>query len=91
MIDNGQPGYSETGTWSTAVGGFNGTNRVAKTRDHGGGATATATWNFTGVASGSYDVYVTFAGKSSYSTAAPFTVVDGGTSWARRSSTSRSW
>ena len=31
VIDNGQPGYSETGSWSTVVGGFNGTNRVAKT------------------------------------------------------------
>ena len=37
VIDNGQPGYSETGSWSTAVGGFNGTNRVAKTT-HGSGS-----------------------------------------------------
>ena len=62
VIDNGQPGYSETGTWSTAVGGFNGTNRVAQTT-HGSGATATATWSFTGVASGLVDVYVTFASQ----------------------------
>ena len=27
-IDNGQPGYSETGTWTTSPGGFNGANRV---------------------------------------------------------------
>ncbi len=73
VIDNGQPGYSELGLWSTAVGGFNGTNRVAKTTTHGG-HTASATWNFTGLPSGSYDVYVTFAGKSMYSTAAPFSV-----------------
>ena len=78
MIDNGQAGYSETGTWNTAVGGFNGTNRVAQTT-HGSGATATATWSFSGVASGSYDVYVTFASKSTYSKAAPFSVADGGT------------
>ncbi len=49
VIDNGQPGYSETGSWSTAVGGFNGTNRVARTVT-ARSATATATWDFTGVA-----------------------------------------
>ena len=47
VIDNGQPGYAETGTWSTVTGGFNGTNRVAQT-SHGSGATATASWTFTG-------------------------------------------
>ncbi len=78
VIDNGQTGYSETGSWSTATGGLNGTNRVARTT-HGSGNTATATWSFTGVASGSYDVYVTFASKSNYSKAAPFSVADGGT------------
>ena len=79
MIDNGQAGYSETGSWSTAVGGFNGTNRVARAV-HAGGPTAKATWDFTGVGATLVDVWVTFAGKSGYSTAAPFTVYDGGTS-----------
>jgi len=78
VIDNGQSGYSETGSWNTATGGFNGTNRVARTTQ-GSGATATATWSFTGVPSGSYDVYVTFATKSIYSKSAPFSVADGGT------------
>ena len=68
VIDNGQPGYAETGSWSTAVGGFNGTNRVAATAD-GKTPTATASWTFSGLASGSYEVYVTYAGKSSYSNA----------------------
>jgi hypothetical protein len=79
VIDNGQTGYSETGSWNSAVGAFNGTNRVAKTT-HGSGSTATATWSFTGVGAGSFDVYVTFASKSSYSKSAPFSVADGGTS-----------
>jgi len=78
VIDNGQTGYSETGSWNTATGGFNGTNRVTQTT-HGSGSTATATWSFTGLAAGSYDVYVTFATKSVYSKAAPFSVADGGT------------
>ena len=78
MIDNGQPGYSETGSWSTVLGGFNGTNRAAKTTN-GKAATATAAWNFTGLATGQYYIYITYAGKSSYATAAPFSVFDSGT------------
>jgi hypothetical protein len=76
VIDNGQPGYAETGSWSTATGGFNGTNRVAKTL-RAGGAAASATWTFTGLSSGTYEVFITYAGKSTYSSAVPFTVYDG--------------
>jgi hypothetical protein len=80
VIDNGQAGYSETGTWNTVVGGFNGTNRNSRTVQHGN-PTATATWDFTGLSTNfTYDVYVTFGTKSGYSKAAPFTVYDGGTS-----------
>ena len=78
VIDNGQPGYSETGSWSTAVGGFNGTNRIART-SRGGTPTATAEWSFTGLAPASYQVFVTFAGKPNYAKTAPFTVLDSGT------------
>jgi protocatechuate 3,4-dioxygenase beta subunit/methionine-rich copper-binding protein CopC len=77
-IDNGQAGYAETGSWSTVGGGFNGSNRVATTT-HGSGNTATATYDFTGLAAGQYDVYVTFFGKNTYTAAAPFSVYDGGT------------
>ena len=76
VIDNGQPGYAETGPWSTATGGFNGTNRVAKTLQ-AGGAAASATWTFTSLSSGKYEVFITYAGKSTYSSAVPFTVYDG--------------
>ena len=80
VIDNGQAGYAETGAWNTVTGGFNGTNRVAQT-SHGSGATATASWTFTGLNPAFvYDVYVTFASKGNYSKAAPFTVYDGSTS-----------
>jgi protocatechuate 3,4-dioxygenase beta subunit len=84
VIDNGQPGYSETGSWSTALGGFNGTNRISRTA-RGKGATATAAWNFSGLAAGSYDVYVTFAGKPNYATNAPFSALDSGTTLGRTS------
>jgi protocatechuate 3,4-dioxygenase beta subunit len=77
-IDNGQAGYSETGSWSTVGGGFNGSNRVATTTQ-GSANTDTATYDFTGLAAGQYDVYVTFFGKHTYSSAAKFSVSDGGT------------
>jgi protocatechuate 3,4-dioxygenase beta subunit len=77
VIDNGQPGYAETGSWSTVVGGFNGTNRVARTL-RPSGQSATASWTFTGLPTGTtYFVYITYAGKSSYSTAAPYSVNGG--------------
>ena len=72
VIDNGQPGYSETGTWSTAVGGFNGTNRVAKTSRSGGTRPRPRGTSPAWLRRRTY-VYVTYAGKSGYSTAAPFT------------------
>ncbi|MGZ3469800.1 MAG: golvesin C-terminal-like domain-containing protein, partial [Isosphaeraceae bacterium] len=78
VIDNGQPGYSETGSWSTVMGGFTGTNRVAKTVQ-AGGPPSTATWNFSSISPATYDVYVTFAGKSGYSEAVPYTVYNGST------------
>ncbi len=79
VIDNGQPGYAETGSWSTAPGGYGGTSRIAATTS-GSVATATASWTFNGLTSGSYAVYVTYVGHSTYSAAAPFTVYDGGSS-----------
>jgi methionine-rich copper-binding protein CopC len=78
VIDNGQAGYSETGTWKTVPGGYNGTNRLAR-NVHGGHPTSTATWDFFGVPNGTYDVYLTYLNKAINSTAAPFTVFDGGT------------
>ena len=84
-IDNGQAGYTETGSWYTSVGGLDGTNRIARTVQKGK-ATATATWDFTGLSSSTtYDVYVTFGSKSQYSKAAPFTVYDGTTSLGTQS------
>jgi protocatechuate 3,4-dioxygenase beta subunit len=78
-IDNGQTGYAESGSWSTTAGAFDGANRVAKTMG-GGGGTSAATWTFSGLSSGKYEVFITFAGKGTYSSAAPFTVSNGSTS-----------
>jgi hypothetical protein len=84
VIDNGQAGYSETGAWNMVVGGFNGSNRVSRTVPSNP-ATATATWDFTGVGNALVDVWVTYAGKGGYSSAARFTVFDGGTSLGTQS------
>ena len=85
VIDNGQAGYTETGSWINSVGGLDGTNRIARTVQRGN-ATAAATWDFTGLSSSStYDVYVTFGSKSQYSSAAPFTVYDGSKSLGTQS------
>ena len=91
VVDNSSTsGYAETGTWSTVVGGLDGTNRVARTT-HGTGNTATATFTFSGLSTGmTYDVYITYAGKPIYSKAAPFSVNDGARSSRPRSSTNRS-
>jgi hypothetical protein len=80
VIDNGQAGYAETGPWATALGGFNGTNRYAKSLRASGGVKSTASWTFTGLPAQSYFVYITYAGKTGYSTKAPFAVSDGSTS-----------
>ena len=92
VIDNGQPGYSETGTWSTAIGGFNGTNRVAQT-SHGSGSNGHGLVDLHGAEPGLRlrrlcDVRQPRAPtrrrhRSRCTTAAP--------AWARSSSTSRSW
>jgi hypothetical protein len=80
VIDNFQPGYAETGTWTTATGGYLGNNRYASVGT-GKTASATASWTFTGLASGKYDVYITYwSASSSYASSVPYTVYDGSTS-----------
>ena len=70
--DNGQGGYYEYGVWSTATGGYNGSNRVA-----GPGTSATnAQWALK-VPPGTYDFYATWTSSASNSNTAPFTLIDG--------------
>jgi protocatechuate 3,4-dioxygenase beta subunit len=77
-IANGQAGYHETGTWATVGGGYTNTSRKSATVS--GPPTATATWDFTGIPNGSYEVWVTYTVIPGNATNAPFTVYDGGTS-----------
>jgi hypothetical protein len=78
LIDNGDPGYSEideaTVDWQTELrsNAFQGDNR----RNDGAGAGDKASWEFTGLAPGWYEVLVTFAAEGHQASDAPFTVYD---------------
>jgi protocatechuate 3,4-dioxygenase beta subunit len=79
VIDRGQPGYTETGIWSTVVGGFNQSNQSARTV-RAAQPTATASWTFAGLSPDDhYDLYATYSSRAGNSTAAPFVVYDGNT------------
>ncbi|MBI5757591.1 MAG: autotransporter-associated beta strand repeat-containing protein, partial [Planctomycetales bacterium] len=71
VIDDGDAGYSQVGTWSSGA-----TGHLGDSRQHTPGAgTETATWTFTGLAAGFYQVSATWledAGNNT--TTANFTV-----------------
>ncbi len=76
-IDNGQAGFSETGSgWNHHAGaGYGNTLDYAAP---GSGAN-TATWQLTSLAAGPYDVQVTWTAVSNHATNATYSVYDGGT------------
>jgi hypothetical protein len=75
--DNGVPGYSETGTWTTeTVPAYGGTDRYAASSGTGQN---TATWQATGLASGLYQVQATWHPYGNQATNAPYAIYDGAT------------
>jgi IPT/TIG domain len=77
IVDNGQPGYSETGSWSSAT---SLTHYGTNFRYSGPGTGAsTAAWQVTGLAAGSYDVQLTWAAYTNRATNAPYQIYDGNT------------
>jgi subtilisin family serine protease len=76
IVDNSQPGYSETGTgWQNWTGGYGGTLHY-----HNAAAGAdTATWQATGLAAGYYLIQATWNSDNSHADNAPYTVYDGAT------------
>jgi hypothetical protein len=78
LVDNGDPTYSETGTWTTQSdkGAYGGSDRY--TPASGNGST-TATWVVTGLASGTYAVEASWGPYYNQSTNAPYALYDGGT------------
>ena len=78
VIDNGQFGYSETGTgWNSFPdpNAYNGNERYVAA---GSGAN-TATWQASGLAAGIYDVEMTWTAFSNRATNATYQVFDGTT------------
>jgi prepilin-type N-terminal cleavage/methylation domain-containing protein len=78
MVDDADAGYGESGPddWHghvrTAI------NDYLRCHDTGSGLN-TASWQFTGLAPGSYEILVTWFERVDYATDAPFTVYDGAT------------
>jgi subtilisin family serine protease len=75
ILDNGQPGYSETGSWTDYSPGYGGGLRYAAA----GNGSSTATWQTTGLAAGTYLVQATWNGYFNHATNAPFSIYDGNT------------
>jgi hypothetical protein len=77
IVDNGSAGYSETGTWATeTVPSFGGTERYATSSGTGQN---TATWQVTALASGFYQVQVSWHPYPNEATNAPYAIYDGST------------
>jgi subtilisin family serine protease/uncharacterized protein YigE (DUF2233 family) len=76
IVDNGQSGYSETGSgWLDWGAGYGGSLRY-----HAAGTGAnTATWQATGLGSGYYQVQATWNADGNHATNAPFSLYDGAT------------
>ncbi|HEV3082956.1 MAG TPA: glycoside hydrolase family 44 protein [Gemmataceae bacterium] len=77
IVDNGDAGYSETGTWNTeTVLSYGGTERYATSSGTGQN---TATWQASGLTSGLYQVQATWHPYSNEATNAPYAIYDGTT------------
>jgi hypothetical protein len=76
LIDNGQPGYSETGTgWQDYAAGYNGGLRYHAA---GTGADAAA-WQATGLPAGPYTIQATWNASSNHASNATYLIYDGST------------
>jgi len=77
IIDNGTAGYAKTGAWTQWGGGdaYNTTSEYADCST--GPVTAAATWTFSGLSAGRYQVYGWWQGFSWWSSGAPYLIKDG--------------
>lgn len=76
ILDDGATGFSTSGAWTTAAGGFSADSRSAAA----GAATATATWTFSGLAAGQYRVSAVWSANANRTNAAAYTITDGASS-----------
>jgi hypothetical protein len=74
IIDNGSVDFSQTGGWTNV------TNTLAYQLDYdyhtGGNGSATSTWKFEDIPSGSYQVFARWSWFVNWATNAPFTILD---------------
>jgi len=80
VVDDSQTaaqGFTKTGPWTEWTGG--GYSNTSSTAPGGDGST-TATWTFTNLASGKYQVWANWVQAPNRATNSPFTVYDGATS-----------
>ena len=76
IVDNGQAGYSETGSgWQNWSAGYGGTLRYHAAGTGGN----TAVWQASGLASGFYRVQATWTADGNHASNAPYTLFDGTT------------
>ncbi|MCI0359437.1 MAG: choice-of-anchor D domain-containing protein [Planctomycetaceae bacterium] len=75
-LDNGATGFTKSGTWSLVTGRGVASDMNLAARGTG---TSTATWSFTSIPNGKYQVYGSWLGASTYATNAPFTLYNGST------------
>ncbi len=73
LLDDGDAGFSLTGSWETQTGGYGNDTRAAGGND----GTKTATWVFTGLTSGTYQIDATWLPGSDRASNAPYVVRDG--------------
>lgn len=73
IIDDGDVGYGNVGSWTTHPAGYQADNRYSAA----GGGSDIAEWTFTGLASGVYRVSATWPHYVNRATNSPFTVFDG--------------
>ncbi len=75
-LDNGSAGYTQSGAWTAVTG--RGVASDMSLAARGTGSTS-ATWSFTSIPNGKYQVYGSWLGASTNATNAPFTLYNGST------------
>ena len=79
IIDNGDAGYSTTGTWNTWTGTVPGSGAQGDFDYKVVGGGATASWTLSGLTPGNYLVSVTWEEHTNRAVDAPYSVLDGAT------------
>ncbi|MBI3466995.1 MAG: choice-of-anchor D domain-containing protein, partial [Planctomycetes bacterium] len=75
IVDDGDFGFQEVGTWEGSTAWGYGGDFHAEANDPGQGDQY-VTWNFTGLEPGDYSVYADWVGNPLYATNAPYTIYD---------------